>query len=104
MKAVAKKTKPIFPTWRHMHPDWLALCNAERELEAAKTKHDKARAKWDSVATKEMAAQAAKDEGVDFFGGDEVLYRVGKKHALRLLDGCEHSAFPSAPHKRGTSP
>lgn len=32
--------------------------------------------------------------GVDFFGSDYPLYRVGKKAAGRLLDGVEHSAFP----------
>lgn len=33
-------------------------------------------------------------EGVDFFGGDEVVYRAGKKTAGRLLDGREHNEFP----------
>ena len=32
--------------------------------------------------------------GVDFFGGDEVLYRAGKKAAGRLLDGRTHDEFP----------
>lgn len=32
--------------------------------------------------------------GVDFFGGDEVLYRIGKKAAGRLLDGRTHNEFP----------
>lgn len=32
--------------------------------------------------------------GVDFFGGDFPIYRVGKKTAGRLLDGREWSQFP----------
>lgn len=31
---------------------------------------------------------------VDFFGGDEVTYRYGKKAAGRLLDGVQHDGFP----------
>lgn len=51
--------KPPSPDWRNMHPDWLTLCNAERELEAAKAKRDKARAKWGNANVKEMSTQAA---------------------------------------------
>lgn len=33
--------------------------------------------------------------GIDFFGGDEVMYRVGKKSAGRLLDGREWNEVPT---------
>ncbi len=33
-------------------------------------------------------------EGVDIFKGDEVVYRAGKKHTGRLLDGVLHDGYP----------
>lgn len=39
-------------------------------------------------------SEPAHGEYVDFFGGDEVLYRVGKKSAGRLLDGVQHDGYP----------
>lgn len=33
-------------------------------------------------------------EGVDIFKGDEVVYRAGKKHTGRLLDGVQHDGYP----------
>ncbi len=39
-------------------------------------------------------SEPAIGQGVDFFCGDEVLYRIGKKAAGRLLDGVQHDGFP----------
>jgi len=36
------------------------------------------------------------NDAIDFFGGDEAVYRAGKKAAGRLLDGVEHNGFPAS--------
>lgn len=36
-------------------------------------------------------------DGVDFFKGDEVLYRVAKKASGRMLDDALHDGYPEAP-------
>lgn len=32
--------------------------------------------------------------GIDIFKGDDVVYRAGKKHTGRLLDGVQHDGYP----------
>jgi protein gp37 len=92
---------------RPMHPGW-ARSLRDQCAAAGVPFHFKQNGEWahaealadDSSVLPErwlrLDGSSPPSDGIDFFGGDEVVYRAGKKSAGRLLDGVEHNGFPGA--------
>jgi len=95
------------PGARPMHPDWARdlrdQCTAAGvpflfkqwgEWCPAESVPDDDERKLDEQWLRHDGSLRAKGDWVDFFCGDEVLYRAGKKVAGRLLDGREWNEVP----------
>ena len=95
------------PKARPMHPEWARSlrdqCSAAGvpflfkqwgEWAPAESVADDDERKLPELWLRLDGTEPAPGSGVDFFGGDEVLYRLGKKAAGRLLDGRTHDGFP----------
>lgn len=95
------------PKARPMHPEWARglrdQCSAAGvpflftqwgEWAPAESVADDDERKLPERWLRLDGTEPAPGSGVDFFGGDEVLYRLGKKAAGRLLDGRTHDGFP----------
>lgn len=92
---------------RPMHPGW-ARSLRDQCAAAGVPFHFKQNGEWahaealegDDRALPErwlrLDGSTPSSDGIDFFGGDEVVYRAGKRAAGRLLDGVEHNGFPEA--------
>jgi protein gp37 len=96
------------PHARPAHPDWFRSLRDQCEA-AGVAFHFKQWGEWCPAACivddddRELAeAWIGRDRGVfdprfcvEFFHGDALVYRAGKKAAGRLLDGVEHNGFPA---------
>ncbi|MCJ2069625.1 phage Gp37/Gp68 family protein [Methylobacterium sp. J-030] len=84
------------PGARPMHPDWARQIR-DACVAAGVAFHFKQHGAWLALS---QGAIDARDRSLPHQGtldGRDVLYRVGKKAAGRLLDGVEHNGFPASP-------
>lgn len=70
----------LFKQWGEWAPADAISDDDERKLEE----------RWLTI----FGAHIDPDNGVDIFKGDDVVYRAGKKHTGRLLDGVQHDGYP----------